>query len=76
MSSVVASPEGQSIKFGCLVRVHKFHLVSLVLGTLYSPLMHALGYLNVPRLFFDHIGPQKPLLPLDIGKLSPMHIRK
>lgn len=36
--------------FGCLVRVHKINLVSLVLETLYSPLKHALGYLDGPRL--------------------------
>lgn len=51
MSTLVVFLEVQGIKFGCLVKVHKFHLVSLVLGTFYSPLKHALGYLNVPRLF-------------------------
>lgn len=51
-------------------------LASFGLGTFYNPLKHTLGYLNAPRLLFHHIGLQKPHLPLDIGKLSPMHIRK
>jgi len=51
-------------------------LASFVLGIFYNLLKHTLGYLTAPRLSFHHTGLQKPHLPLDIGKLSPMHIRK
>lgn len=47
-----------------------------VLGSLYCSLKRTRGYLNALRLLFHHIGLQQLHLPLDIGKLSPMHIRK
>lgn len=73
MSTLAAFLEVQGNKFGCLVGVHKFHLVSLVLGTFYSALKHALGYLSVPRLFLSYRASENSLA---FGKLSPMHSRK